>query len=32
MIRLEWETILRFMGASADEITDARLRIGPMWR
>ena len=30
--RFEWETILRFMGASSEEIKDVQLRMGRVWR
>lgn len=30
--RFEWETILRFMGASPEEIKDVQLRMGRVWR
>lgn len=30
--RFEWETILRFMGADAEEIRDVQVRMGRVWR
>ena len=30
--RFEWETILRYLGASPDEIKDVQLRMGRVWR
>jgi hypothetical protein len=32
MTKLEWEVILRLMGASPDEIKDVQLRMGRVWR
>ena len=32
MTKFEWEVILRFMGASPDEIKDVQLRMGRVWR
>jgi len=32
MTKFEWETILRFMGADAEEIKDVQLRMGRVWR
>jgi hypothetical protein len=29
---LEWETILRFIGADTGEIKDLQLRMGRVWR
>jgi hypothetical protein len=28
----QWRTILAFMGASPEEITDVQLRMGRVWR
>jgi hypothetical protein len=30
--KFEWETILRYMGASAEEIADVQKRMGRVWR
>lgn len=30
--KFEWETILRFMGASPEEIADVQARMGRQWR
>ena len=30
--KFEWEVILRFMGASPEEIKDVQLRMGRVWR
>lgn len=30
--RFEWETILRFLGADAEEIKDVQMRMGRVWR
>jgi hypothetical protein len=30
--KFEWEVILRYMGANADEIRDAQVRMGRAWR
>ena len=30
--RFEWEVILRFLGASPDEIMDVQRRMGRVWR
>ena len=30
--KFEWEMILRFMGATPDEIKDVQLRMGRVWR
>ena len=30
--RFEWETILRYMGASPEEIKDVQMRMGRVWR
>jgi hypothetical protein len=32
MTKFEWETILRFMGASPAEVKDVQLRMGRVWR
>lgn len=32
MTKFEWEIILRFLGASADEIKDVQRRMGRVWR
>jgi hypothetical protein len=32
MTRFEWQTILRFMGASEEETADVSLRMGRVWR
>jgi hypothetical protein len=32
MTKFEWEVILRFMGASPDEIKDVQFRTGRVWR
>jgi hypothetical protein len=32
MTKFEWEVILRFMGASPEEIKDVQLRMGRVWR
>jgi hypothetical protein len=30
--KFEWEVILRFLGADAEEIKDVQLRMGRVWR
>jgi hypothetical protein len=30
--KFEWETILRFMGATDEEVRDVQLRVGRVWR
>ena len=30
--KFQWQTILAFMGASAEEIADVQLRMGRVWR
>ena len=30
--KFEWETILRFMGATIEEVKDVQLRMGRVWR
>jgi hypothetical protein len=32
MTKFQWEVILRFMGASPEEIRDVQLRMGRIWR
>jgi hypothetical protein len=32
MTKFEWKVILRFMGASPEEIADVQKRIGRVWR
>jgi len=30
--KFEWETVLRFMGASPEDVKDVQLRMGRVWR